>query len=310
LFDDSETESEEEPFTIRKEVTKPAKTIQTSEMLSEEEESEKEKILEVTKPSNPVDPEPYKPPAPLDFAAELSRKLASKNKLPQQQPEKIPEPKDEQVFSQPAMMISKKQVSNIFDDESDEENKLFAAPTGKPVPVDNKFGIKDKPRKSLFYDSGDEEVTSSKEVVSRTKAQLAASKDPVPTQTNQPKKFSLFDNNSEEDDSGDLFAAAQATKFPPNVLAQTNRKNVSLFSDSSDTDKDDMFSSKSKKPEIINSTLVEEKKLVPKTETVKSVLGNSIDDIDDLFAVAKKTEQQKTTASKSLFDEDEIKPRE
>ncbi len=77
MFDESETESEEE--TTKKGFSK------------EDEEFQGEDA------SEPDKPEPVKKPPPLDFAAELSRKLAAKNKPPQS--EKIPETVQEQVIT-------------------------------------------------------------------------------------------------------------------------------------------------------------------------------------------------------------------
>jgi hypothetical protein len=306
LFDESETESEEE--TTKKGFSK------------EDEEFQGEDA------SEPDKPEPVKKPPPLDFAAELSRKLAAKNKPPQS--EKIPETVQEQVITKPSAVAApptatRKPAANLFDDESGEENDdLFAAPVSQLVSK-RPSAAQDKPRKSLFDDSGDEET---KPV--RTSAPIAATlPNPTPTQAAKTSKLALFDNNSEEeedffkkptnnknnppaaglpsaplpkvnsslfDDDDDLFTPVQASAAP----SQASRKKVALFSDSSDTERDELVFSASKKTLISESTVVEEKKAPAKVDGPRSVFDDSTDDADDLFAVAKKSEQTKAEETK------------
>ncbi len=308
MFDESETESEKET-TKKGAGMKPTKQTDTMFSKDEEEEFQGEDASEQDKP------EPVKKPPPLDFAAELSRKLAAKNKPPQS--EKIPETVQEQATTKPSAVAAlttatMKPAANLFDDESGEENDdLFAAPVSQLVSK-KPSAAQDKPRKSLFDDSGDEE----------TKSSLP---NPTATQAAKTSKFALFDDNSEEeedffkkptnnknnppaaglpsaplpkvnsslfDDDDDLFTPVQAAP------SQASRKKVALFSDSSDTDRDELVFSASKKTLISESTVVEEKKAPAKVDGDRSVFDDSTDDADDLFAVAKKSEQTKAEETK------------
>lgn len=130
----------------------------------------KQRQLE-TQVGEETEPEPEKPAAaaPLDFAAELAKKLANKNKPKQQQEDKLETESEDESNSKPGPTVTTvdsqvpnnevKNVSNLFgddeDDDSDSDNgNIFSSTVNDQV--------KQKPKKGLFDDSDESEREETK----------------------------------------------------------------------------------------------------------------------------------------------------